>query len=61
MSDLATVEIIIERFNHAFVAHDPVGFADLISDGCVMEAIEPAPDGARLVVVTREVVDGVAG
>ena len=42
-----TTAEIMERFNHAFLAHDPAGFADLIADDCVMEAIEPAPDGAR--------------
>lgn len=42
-----TVSEVINRFNHAFVAHDPTGFATLIGEECVMEAIEPAPDGAR--------------
>lgn len=42
----ATAEIM-DRFNHAFLAHDPAGLPDLIADDCVMEAIEPAPDGAR--------------
>ncbi len=42
-----TVSDVIHRFNHAFVAHDPSGFEALIGDECVMEAIEPAPDGAR--------------
>lgn len=42
-----TVSEVIHRFNHAFVAHDPSGFEALIGDECVMEAIEPAPDGAR--------------
>jgi hypothetical protein len=43
----ATVSEVLQRFNHAFVSHDPSEFADLIGDECVMEAIEPAPDGAR--------------
>ena len=42
-----TTAEIMERFNHAFLAHDPAGLPDLIDDDCVMEAIEPAPDGAR--------------
>lgn len=46
MTHQTTAEII-ERFNYAFVAHDPAGFDELIDDNCVMEAIEPAPDGAR--------------
>lgn len=37
----------IDRFNQAFVDHDPTGLNDLIADDCVMEAIQPAPDGAR--------------
>lgn len=40
---------LMHRFNRAFVEHDPSGFDDLIADDCVMEAIEPAPDGARSV------------
>jgi len=38
---------IIDRFNQAFVDHDPTALHDLIADDCVMEAIQPAPDGAR--------------
>jgi ketosteroid isomerase-like protein len=41
------VSEVIHRFNHAFVAHDPRGFEALVGEECVMEAIEPAPDGAR--------------
>ncbi|MBM7789763.1 nuclear transport factor 2 family protein [Tenggerimyces flavus] len=37
----------IERFNHAFVHHDPAALDGLIAEDCVMEAIQPAPDGAR--------------
>lgn len=46
MTQLTTSEII-DRFNHAFVHHDPTALDDLIADDCVMEAIQPAPDGAR--------------
>ena len=35
------------RFNQAFVDHDPALLDDLIAADCVMEAIQPAPDGAR--------------
>jgi ketosteroid isomerase-like protein len=42
-----TTAQIIHRFNHAFVNHDPAALDDLIGDDCVMEAIQPAPDGAR--------------
>lgn len=37
----------IERFNHAFVHHDPSALDDLIAEDCVMEAIQPAPNGER--------------
>jgi ketosteroid isomerase-like protein len=46
MSARTTAEVI-EQFNHAFVSHDPGVLAGLIGDDCVMEAIQPAPDGAR--------------
>ncbi|MFI9103465.1 nuclear transport factor 2 family protein [Streptomyces fildesensis] len=46
MSHRTTAEVI-ERFNHAFVHHDGSVLADLIDDHCVMEANQPAPDGAR--------------
>ncbi|MEU0089173.1 nuclear transport factor 2 family protein [Kribbella sp. NPDC006257] len=46
MTHRMTTEII-DRFNHAFVAHDPTALDDLIGADCVMEAIQPAPDGAR--------------
>ena len=38
---------IIRRFNDAFVRHDPSQLDDLIGEDCVMEAIQPAPDGER--------------
>jgi ketosteroid isomerase-like protein len=46
MTQHTTTEII-DRFNHAFVNHDATALDDLIADDCVMEAIQPAPDGAR--------------
>jgi hypothetical protein len=46
MSHRTTAEVI-DQFNHAFVAHDPAALTDLIGADCVMEAIQPAPDGAR--------------
>lgn len=42
-----TTDEIISRFNAAFIEHDPTVLPELIDDECVMEAIEPAPDGAR--------------
>ncbi|GAA4059806.1 nuclear transport factor 2 family protein [Nonomuraea soli] len=46
MSHRTTAEVI-DRFNRAFVHHEPDLLDDLIGDDCVMEAIQPAPDGAR--------------
>ncbi|MGP3956907.1 nuclear transport factor 2 family protein [Nonomuraea sp. 3N208] len=44
---LSTTADVIDHFNRAFVDHDPAALTDLIGDDCVMEAIQPAPDGAR--------------
>ncbi|WP_184928870.1 nuclear transport factor 2 family protein [Saccharothrix ecbatanensis] len=38
---------IMRQFNRAFVEHDPALLADLVGADCVMESIQPAPDGAR--------------
>jgi ketosteroid isomerase-like protein len=46
MSTLETSEIM-RRFNQAFLEHDPELLADLIAPNCVMESIQPAPDGTR--------------
>ena len=40
---------IVQRFNQAFVQHDASLLDDLIADDCVMESVEPAPDGTRYV------------
>jgi ketosteroid isomerase-like protein len=42
-----TTDYVIARFNHAFVNHDPAALDSLIAEDCVMEAIQPAPDGER--------------
>jgi hypothetical protein len=42
-----TTAEVIARFNQAFANHDPALLADLVGSDCVMEAIQPAPDGAR--------------
>jgi ketosteroid isomerase-like protein len=44
MSD--TTEVI-RRFNNAFRHHDPDQLDELVGEQCVMEAIQPAPEGAR--------------
>ncbi|MCT7376866.1 nuclear transport factor 2 family protein [Chelativorans salis] len=38
---------IVHRFNQAFLDHDPAIFEGLIAPDCVMESIQPAPDGTR--------------
>ena len=46
MTQRTTAETI-HLFNHAFVDHDPSALDGLIAEDCVMEEIQPAPDGAR--------------
>ena len=43
----STVDLM-ERFNAAFLRHDPALLEDLIGDDCVIENTVPAPDGARV-------------
>lgn len=38
---------VIRRFNDAFLRHDPDQLDELVGEECVMEEIQPAPDGAR--------------
>ena len=38
---------IMDRFNQAFLRHEPEILEDLIAPDCVMESIQPAPDGTR--------------
>lgn len=45
---LRTTTDVIDRFNHSFVHHAPQILDDLVADDCVMEAIQPAPDGKRV-------------
>lgn len=40
---------IVQRFNQAFIEHDPSLLDDLVGEDCVMESVEPAPDGTRYV------------
>jgi ketosteroid isomerase-like protein len=46
MSQIGTAEVI-RQFNEAFLLHDAARLTGLIGEDCVMEAIQPAPDGAR--------------
>lgn len=38
---------IIDRFNQAFVEHRPDLLDGLVGADCVMESVDPAPDGRR--------------
>lgn len=38
---------VIRRFNQAFQEHDPAVFENLVAPDCVMESIQPAPNGTR--------------
>jgi ketosteroid isomerase-like protein len=38
---------IMHRFNQAFRDREPAILKDLIAPDCVMESIQPAPDGTR--------------
>jgi ketosteroid isomerase-like protein len=42
-----TTAEVVERFNAAFVRHDPALLEGLIAEDCVIENTVPAPDGAR--------------
>ena len=44
---IRTTTDVVDRFNQAFTDHDPGLLTDLVGQDCVMEAIQPAPDGAR--------------
>lgn len=37
----------LERFNQAFVQYEPALLDGLVAEDCVMESVEPAPDGTR--------------
>lgn len=40
---------VIDRFNQAFQRHDGSLLEGLVAEDCVMESVEPAPDGTRVV------------
>jgi hypothetical protein len=46
---MTDVSEVIKKFNAAFAEHDPTLLEDLVHEDCVMEAIEPAPEGLRCV------------
>ncbi len=47
MPTSTSTQEVIDRFNRAFAEHDPSLFDDLVATDCVMETIQPAPDGER--------------
>jgi hypothetical protein len=38
---------VIRRFNQAFEEHNAALFEDLVAPDCVIESIQPAPNGTR--------------
>ena len=42
-----TTNEVIDRFNRAFQERDATLLEDIIAPDCVMESIQPAPDGTR--------------
>lgn len=38
---------VVQQFNRAFQQHDPTLLTDLVAPDCIMESIQPAPDGTR--------------
>jgi ketosteroid isomerase-like protein len=42
-----TTEAVLRRFNEAFLRHDASLLTGLVAEDCVMESVEPAPDGTR--------------
>lgn len=38
----------VRRFIAAFLQRDPAAIGDLVAPDCVMEGMQPAPDGARV-------------
>jgi ketosteroid isomerase-like protein len=46
MSKLESGIRVVLEFNEAFNRHDVAGMMQLMSDDCIFETTEPAPDGA---------------
>jgi hypothetical protein len=46
MSTEETAEVL-RRFNQAFADNNPSALEDLVAPDCVMESIQPAPNGTR--------------
>ena len=43
-----TTTAVLERFNRAFLEHDPSLLPPLIAPGCVIERLTPTPEGTHL-------------
>ena len=43
-----TTTAVLERFNRAFLAHDPSLLPPLIAPDCVIERIAPTPEGTHI-------------
>jgi len=48
-SSPAGTAAVLERFNRAFIEHDPSLLDALIAPDCVVERSQPTPDGTHLV------------
>jgi ketosteroid isomerase-like protein len=51
MTDLASNDVtaqVVRRFNAAFQHKDVAAIRDLVAANCIMEAMQPAPDGLRV-------------
>jgi ketosteroid isomerase-like protein len=41
------VRELMQRFNDAFIRHEPDALAELVAEDCVIENTQPAPNGSR--------------
>ncbi len=48
-SQTAATADLIHRFNQVFLEHDTTTLSSMIAEDCVIEKINPAPDGDRCV------------
>ncbi|WP_067549263.1 nuclear transport factor 2 family protein [Nocardia crassostreae] len=46
---MRTTTEVMDRFNRAFIDRLPELLDDLVDDDCVMESVQPAPTGERVV------------
>ncbi|MFI9405184.1 nuclear transport factor 2 family protein [Nocardia sp. NPDC052316] len=45
---MRTTAEVMDRFNRAFIEREPELLDDLVDDDCVMESVQPAPTGERV-------------